>query len=73
MSLIYELSTPKRPEYAETLRQFPLACVAEKVGVSYSYLSNILSGQRKPGGPLERKLKVLARQVKSELAELERA
>ena len=68
MGLISELSTVKKPVYAETLRQFKLGAVADKVGVSYGYLINVLTGTRKPGAKLDKKLAELAKQIELEQA-----
>ena len=70
MSLLSELSKkPEPPVYAATLKQFPPASVAQKLGISCGYTHMILSGNRKPSQALERRLIDLAAQVECELAQ----
>ena len=67
MSLCAKLSRkPEPPAYAEILNQFPAASVADHLGITYSYVKMILSGNRRPGQALERRLVALSAQVTSE-------
>ena len=72
MSLIEELSqdfTP--PEYAEALKGFNRVIIAKKIGISYGFCSNILSGSRTAGKETTKKLIALSKQVQAELDAVE--
>ena len=68
MSIIAKLSKkPNPPAYAEILNQFPAATVAEHLGITFSYVKMILSGNRKPSEQLEQRFIALADEVEAEL------
>ena len=71
MSIIQSLkSYDPCPDYAAILRPFSRASIAHHVGdVNPIYISNIISGCRKPGKKLEIKLRELAAGIKAEMAE----
>ena len=72
MSIISELSkgyTP--PLYAEVLKPFPRGILAEKIGITYGFCSNVLTGCRKPGPEVRKKFIKLAAQVQAEMDAVE--
>lgn len=70
MSIIAKLSKkPTPPAYAEALNQFPAATVAEHLGITFSYVKMILSGNRKPSPELHQRFVDLADAVRAELAQ----
>ena len=61
MTLVQELERfDATPAYAATLKQFKLPAIANKVGISPGYLSNILTGYKLPSKALSQKLQKLA-------------
>lgn len=70
MCIVSELSkNPTPPDYADILAQFPRATVAQKIGCSAGYISNILSGCKPPGRKLDLKLRELATAVEAEMSQ----
>ena len=68
MSLLAELSKGYNPPfYAKTFKSFNRGAVADKIGISYGFTSNILSGCRKPGIEIEKRFIKLAAQVETEI------
>lgn len=68
MSIVAKLSKkPNPPPYSATLSQFPAATVAEHLGITFSYVKMILSGNRKPSKKLEQRFIALANEVQAEM------
>lgn len=67
MSLIQELKNfDATPDYAETLKPFPRAAIARRLGIGASYVSNILSGSKTPSKKIHKMLTELAGQIQAE-------
>jgi len=70
MSILSKLNAkPQKPDYAHTLKQFSAINIGKTLDVSPGYIHSILSGCRKPGKDLDKRLRNLANEVKAELAE----
>ncbi|KJR42570.1 hypothetical protein MCHI_001531 [Candidatus Magnetoovum chiemensis] len=61
---------PTPPAYAETLKPFNRAVIAKKVNCSTTYLTQIITGYKKPSKELESRLKALAFEIKQALCEV---
>ena len=61
-------ATPTPPTYSKVLKPFNHAVIAQKVNCSTTYLSQLLSGYKKPSKELESKLKALAAQIQEALS-----
>ncbi|WP_300461295.1 hypothetical protein [Desulfobacula sp.] len=67
MSIITELNTFNAvPSYAKILKNFPRVAVANKVGITSTYLCNILCGSKEPSKNLDLKLQELADSIATE-------
>lgn len=60
-------ATPTPPAYSKVLKPFNHAVIAQKVDCSTTYLSQLLSGYKKPSKELEHRLKALAAEIQAAL------